>query len=120
MRIMRQNGKGMKRVCVVMILLCMYINTACGNTKGIKNEERTECLKQGDISVPDTEKIEESERKEDAGSEAFGREIEQTIITADDLPEEIKDLLNYENWTDDTQKLPCTEEDMKNFVQKRI
>lgn len=115
MRIMQWGDSRMKMVsAVVIILLCVCINTACGNKDSEKNDEEAGYLEEERVSLRDVEETEETGEKEDAENESSDGEAEQAVFTTEDLPEEIKALLNYESWTDGTQAIFQTEEDMKN------
>lgn len=105
MQIMQRDGRGKRTaLVVVMILLCICVGTACGGANDINIVEETEHLEQEYISAQNVGETEEAKKKE---------ETEQIVFTADDLPEEIKMLLNYENWTDGTQAISRTEEEIK-------
>lgn len=115
MEIMQRDNSRIKAAsAMMMILLCLCINTACGNTDSGKNDEEAGGLKQESVPAQDAEETEKTEKKEDAENETSGGEAEEVVFTAEDLPEEIKTLLNYESWTDDMQAVSRTEEDIKN------
>lgn len=109
MRIM-QGGDSKKKTAsaVIILLLCVCINTACGNADSEKNDEEMGYLKKESVSLRDVEK------KEDAEDESLDGWAEQVIFTTEDMPEEIKALLNYESWMDGTQAIFQTEEDIRN------
>ncbi|MDE6950319.1 MAG: hypothetical protein K2P64_05300 [Lachnospiraceae bacterium] len=114
MQITRWDGRRKRTaLVVVMILFCMCVSTACGDANDINIGEETERLEQEDIPVQNVRETGEAEMKEDTGGEVLDGENEQIVFTVEDLPEEIKNLLNYENWTDGTQAISRTEEEIK-------
>lgn len=115
MRIM-QWGDSRKKTAsaVIIILLCVCINTACGNKDSGKNDEEAGYLKKESVSLREVGKTEKTEKKEDAEDKSSDGEAEQVVFMTGDLPEEIKTLLNYESWTDDTQAIFQTEEEIRN------
>ena len=124
MRIMQQDSSRKKTASAVMIiLLCMCIYAACSNADSKKNGEEAGILNQESVPVQDmdeTEETEKTEEKEEIESETSSGEAEQVVFTSEDLPDEIKALLNYESWTDGTQAVSCTEEDIKNSGMPEI
>lgn len=107
MQITRRDVRGKKTMFAVMILFCMCVSTACGGANNINIGEETEGLEQKDIPVQNARKT------EDTGSKVTDGKSEQIVFSTEDLPEEIKNLLNYENWTDGTQAITQTEEEIK-------
>lgn len=109
MQIMRRDGRRKRTASVVTVmLLCICINTACDNVDNKEIGEETEYLEQEDKEILDAGKT------EDIGSKVTDGESEQTVFTVEDLPKEIKILLNYESWIGNTQAILQTEEDIKN------
>lgn len=77
---------------------------ACGNANDRYSNCQIESSNQEEAIIQNPKEIENA---------AENMVAEQLVFTSEDLPEEIRKLLSYDGWRDDTQVVICTKEDIQ-------